>query len=145
VQAGGGAVGIRYPELDTGSIDLAFDGDLETLARTRDAQTTIVEVRFPQPRPVDGVRLHLWTGSYGLGLTATTRDGQVIRVRGSGSSPVGLRPMELWFFDHLDAVTTLEIEISKGGDGHVHLREIEILPAIAAGDRPDRGSGPALD
>ena len=59
---------VLHPELDNGVIDDAFDGDLETMTRTLDAQTTIVVVRFPTPRRIEGVRLHLWYDEYDVRL-----------------------------------------------------------------------------
>lgn len=73
------------------------------------------------------MRLHLWTGGYDLGLRAVRAGGEVVEASGTGSSTVGLRPMDLMLPESLPGVNSIEISITKSGDGHVHLREIEFL------------------
>jgi 4-amino-4-deoxy-L-arabinose transferase-like glycosyltransferase len=119
---------VRHPKLDMGQISDAFDGDLESLARTLDANPANIDIRFPTARAVRGVRLHLWTDHYQIRLRAIRADGgelaEVVRDAVSGRPP---EPIEVLFDDRVPDVIELELSIAKQGDVHVHLREIEIL------------------
>lgn len=48
---------VRYPVLDMGEIGLIFDGNVSTLARTLEANPFVIELVFPEARPVSGVSL----------------------------------------------------------------------------------------
>lgn len=50
----GQEVKVRYSYLDGGAIELVFDSDLYTLARTFEANPFVVEMTFPSPRPISG-------------------------------------------------------------------------------------------
>lgn len=124
----GGLVRVRHPRLDTGEIQDAFDGDPGSLARTLDANPTRLEILFPGPRSVRELRLHLWTERYQVDFSAIRADGTILHEavqadtrRGSGLVAIRLR-------DPAPDVVELRLTISKSGDVHVHLREIEILP-----------------
>ncbi len=120
---------ILRPELDDGVIGNAFDGDLMTYVRTRDAQMAIVVIKFPSPRSVDGVRLHLWYDDYDLGLRVVRTSGEVVETGAKWSSPVELTATELRFPETVPDVAFVEITVTKKHDAHVHVREIEMLPA----------------
>jgi hypothetical protein len=59
LEIAGQAVLVRYPVLDMGGIELVFDGDANTLARTLEANPFVIELVFPTPRPVSGASLRL--------------------------------------------------------------------------------------
>jgi len=122
---------VRHPVLDNGVIGNAFDGNLETLARTRDAPVTVVEVTFPAPRPVEGVRLHLWYEEYEYRMVVVRTGGDVVTAEGTCDRRIELTPLELYLSEPVPDAVSAEVTISKAKDGHVHLREIEFLPAPA--------------
>jgi len=124
----GGRWLVLYPELDNGVIDNAFDGNLETLARTREAPVTVVEVEFPGPRVIEGVRFHLWYDKYEVSLVVVRAGGEVVKKEGTGGTHAELRPFELLLSETVPDAVSAKVTITKTDDGHVHLREIEFLP-----------------
>ena len=63
---------VRYPVLDMGSIELVFDGDPNTLARTLEANPFVIELVFPTARPVSGVSLGLGSAYLQVRVSLTT-------------------------------------------------------------------------
>jgi hypothetical protein len=63
---------VRYPVLDMGSIELVFDADPNTLARTLEANPFVIELVFPQARPVSGVSLGLGSAYLQVRISLTT-------------------------------------------------------------------------
>ena len=65
---------VRYSMLDMGVIDLVFDQDTNTLARTLEANPFVIELVFPEPRPVSGVTLGLGAASLQVRVTLSVPD-----------------------------------------------------------------------
>ena len=59
---------VRYSRVDMGEISMAFDGNLNTLTRTLEANPFVIELTFPQARPVSGASLVV--GSARMQVTA---------------------------------------------------------------------------
>jgi hypothetical protein len=55
----GEPVQVDYSMLDMGSIELVFDGDLGTVARTLEANPFIIELTFPNVRQLNGYKIFL--------------------------------------------------------------------------------------
>ena len=75
----GESVRVDYSMLDMGSIELIFDGDVNTVARTLEANPFIIELTFPEVRPLDGYRMIL--GSADVRVT-------VLLFPGNGGEPL---------------------------------------------------------
>jgi 4-amino-4-deoxy-L-arabinose transferase-like glycosyltransferase len=72
-------VQVSYSMLDMGSIDLVFDGDLNTVARTLEANPFIIELNFP--------KVHSYSG-YTIVLGSTTAQVTVLLYPEDGGPPV---------------------------------------------------------
>ena len=75
----GQQVQVAYSMLDMGSIDLVFDGDRNTVARTLEANPFIIELTFPSPQPFSGYNMTL-----GSAITRVT----VLLYPGNNDQPV---------------------------------------------------------
>jgi hypothetical protein len=76
-QIDGQAVDVRYSMLDMGSIDLLFDGNPRTVARTLEANPFIVELNFSTPRPVSGVTMTLGASNVNVRVIITGPAGEM--------------------------------------------------------------------
>lgn len=123
----GEPVHFRHSSLDIGTIEQAFDNDVNTLLRTWEANPMVIEMTFPQPRLIGGIELII--GSAQIEVTAQLNglDGSQPVVfqsvlRGSVQQPkVGLIFPEAYLVESLH----LELhDIHQGEPGHVHLWEI---------------------
>ncbi len=123
----GAVLRVRHPRFDIGGLDDIFDGDLETMARTLDANPARLEIRFAEPKLVAGVRFNLWDGPYQITMRAV--GDQESTTETSGYFEISIPPptRDLFFAEPVPSVVVLEIGISKPGDGHVHFRGVEIL------------------
>ena len=122
---------VRHSVLDMGPIDLAFDADGETLARTADAEPCVLELHLPTPREVSGVRLLLWGTYYRVRLLVTPPgdDGDATPlVAEEMFAQLPPKPtVEIQLSEVVEA-STVRVEITKSGDRHVHVRELVLLP-----------------
>jgi hypothetical protein len=119
---------IRHPPLDIGHISDAFDGDITTLARTLDANPARIVLTFETPVTASGLRLHLWTETYRIRLRLVRADGEEVQFTHSATTGQPPEPVEIRFPSPVSDVRVLDLSITKRGDAHVHLREIEIIP-----------------
>jgi len=119
---------ISHPQFDDGSIESIFDGDLSSIARTLDADPCVMVFRFAEARPVDGVRVTVWTPAYILGLRAETADGTVIEATETIDSHQSHTTWELRLPSPIPEATTVTLTIDKRGDTKAHIQEIRILP-----------------
>jgi hypothetical protein len=65
---GGELVQVKYSMLDMGTIDLLFDGDKQSVARTLEANPFIIELTFPEERTFTGYNMFL--GSADMRVTS---------------------------------------------------------------------------
>ena len=63
---------VRYSMLDMGVIELIFDHDKNTVARTLEANPFVIELVFPEARPVSGVTLGLGAAYLQVRVSLTT-------------------------------------------------------------------------
>lgn len=124
-------VQITHSPFDAGRIQDIFDGDVFTLARTREANPAIFILAFEEPWTVSGITLT--TGSMDIDL-------EIKLFQGEASEPIvyrqtytGLSPdptVELQFEDGPSMITKLGISVTnilEGPKAKVHIREI-VLP-----------------
>jgi len=118
---------VRHPSFDIGAAEDMFDGDTESLARTLDADPAVIEIDFLEPRTVAGARLHLWSRRYVAGLRVSDDSGEVSRVSELVSTDRLPPVYEIWLPEPVVDATGMVVVLSKWGDFHIHVREIEIL------------------
>jgi len=125
----GQLVDVRYPHLDMGAVENAFDGDPNTLFRTLEANPAVLELSFP--RPVQVSEIYLKFGSTEARLTV-----QLFPVE--GAQPIVFRRVLYGSIEQPDGLlafgsrqtiqkTRLEIQDTRQQEpGHVHVWEIEL-------------------
>lgn len=130
IEIDGQMVQVSHSIFDGGQLRDLFDGDAFTLARGLEANPLIVELAFPQPRPLKGLTADF--GSMDFTLTAK------LYPEGSEEPVVyseayrGLPPdphVELAFDKGPAAVSRLRLEIlqlNAGDEAHVHVRELKL-------------------
>jgi hypothetical protein len=128
VTINGVQVELHHPKIDIGHITNAFDGDPKTLARTLDADPATLLIRFPAPRPVSGARLQLWAQSYTVVLSVTATDGTITERTIRFSTDRSQEVTEISLSETVQDAREVLITITKIGDVHIHMQEIEILP-----------------
>ncbi len=127
VQIDGQSVLVKYPHLDMGEIDNAFDGDERSLIRTLEANPMVIELTFPQARTLSGLTARVGGTATRLTVTLTVAgaDQLVVYSAEAGSVPEP-RQMDI-AFDSPFPVRQLRIEVLNVNDGepaHVHLWDI---------------------
>jgi hypothetical protein len=120
---------IVHSKWDGGQSADLFDGKPETLARTENANPAVVELHAPAPRPLKGVSIT--TGSMDLGVTV------VVKPQGGESKTYtkefrNMPPdptVNIDFDTGKAPVESVRVEIKNlnGGDGHIHIRTIQLL------------------
>ncbi|HPW56775.1 MAG TPA: hypothetical protein PLP31_13670 [Thermoanaerobaculaceae bacterium] len=132
VQIGGEEVAVRYSRLDMGAIQELFDGEPETLVRTADADPFLVELAFLAPRRCAGVVVRLWWTCYDVTVTALPAGGGAPLTVRREVRAVDPDPVLTVRLPSAVPLEKLRLEISNHeGDRHVHVREVELLPAPA--------------
>ena len=126
----GQTVQVSHSIFDGGQLRDLFDGDTYTLARGLEANPLIVELTFPQPRPVKSLAADF--GSMDFALTAKLyAEGAAEPVvfsqtyRGLPSDP----HVELNFDGGPAMVSRLRLEIAQfnaGDEAHIHVRELKL-------------------
>ncbi|WP_245668861.1 hypothetical protein [Chloroflexus islandicus] len=123
---GGQELIVAHSRFDIGGIADLFDSDPNTLARGLEANPLVIELRFPNPQPINGIELTLGTMDLDLTVTVTTPDGETHAFR----QPYrGMPPDPTVTFDLPQPLlaTTLRLDIFQQGAGepaHVHVREV---------------------
>ena len=130
VDVGGQLVGIQHSPFDTGSAQDLFDGDLMSFARTADATTAVVELTFPLARRMSGVTLKIASMDAGLKAIAhVAEEREPLTFEGVFRHQPPDPTLALSFGKTLDVVSLrLELRNLQGGDGHIHIWEIQFQP-----------------
>jgi hypothetical protein len=126
VNLDGQSVVVKHSELDLGQVRDLFDGDKNSFARTARATTAVFDFTWPSARPVSGVNV----------TTATMDVGLKVSLYSSGLRPVVFSkeyrnlppdPTVSLDFQGSHPVRRIRFEITNlnGGDGHIHVREIQ--------------------
>lgn len=127
IELDGVSTNISHPKFDDGSIESIFDGDLSSIARTLDADPCVLVFRFSEPRPVEGVRVTVWTPTYILGLQVETADGNIIEATDVVNGHQAHSTQELRLPSPTLAATSVTLTINKRGDNKTHIQEIAFL------------------
>ncbi len=125
----GQLVHVRYSALDMGEIELVFDGNHDTLARTAEANPAIYEVKFTNPIQIDSLSLMFGSTEAGIDLTLyPTGGGEPVNVKtmlyGSISKPNGTIKLSKTYT--IDSLVLKLTDTRQGEPGNVHLWDIEI-------------------
>jgi 4-amino-4-deoxy-L-arabinose transferase-like glycosyltransferase len=119
---------VAYSMLDMGTIDLVFDGDQNTVARTLEANPFIVELTFSSAQPLSGYRMTL--GSVTARVTAMLYlddNNQPVEVTTTFEGSVSNPELDV-DFGQVMRVHKLHFEIYQpysGVPANVHVWEIE--------------------
>lgn len=126
VNIDGQQVEVTYPRLDIGDIQMAFDGDPRSLCRTMAANPAVFDLKFPQPRRIEGLALVFGSTQIEVTVSASAPAGPErfyrFRLGGSVDHPQG-------DFTFPEPVTTSQLHIEildmqQGQPGNVHFWEI---------------------
>ncbi len=119
---------IRYSYLDMGSVDKLFDGNPDSLIRTMEANPLVVEMAFPQAKPLKSIALRVGGTPTRVSAVLTSPDGSVITIE----QTVEESPIPRSVVLELEEVFTaaqIHLEVLSIRDkepAHVHLWEITI-------------------
>jgi hypothetical protein len=125
----GNLVQVRYSMLDMGSIELVFDGDKQTVARTLEANPFIIELTFPEARQLNGYKMIL--GSADVRVTALLypdSGGQPVQSMANFDGSVSNPELDVNFGQAVSA-QKVRFEIFQpysGVPANVHVWEIEL-------------------
>ncbi|HZY42923.1 MAG TPA: hypothetical protein VFF59_13095, partial [Anaerolineae bacterium] len=126
----GQTVKVVHSRLDMGPITSAFDGDPFTLVRTVVDNPFMIELTFPEPRPLTGVTLTTATMNFNAAITLTLDTGET-QAFSRDFLQTGPDPTNDFPFDPAPAkpIKSVRIEIkdlNAIGDAHIHVREIKL-------------------
>jgi 4-amino-4-deoxy-L-arabinose transferase-like glycosyltransferase len=119
---------VSHPRFDVGTIESVFDGDLETIARTLDADPCRMVFRLAAPRPIAGVRVNIWSGYYDLRLQVESADGTQVEAELAVRAGQSFVTRELFLPEAVGGAETITLTIDKHGDNKAHIQEIAFLP-----------------
>lgn len=125
----GQPVQVGYSMLDMGSIDLVFDGDPLTVARTLEANPFVIELTFPEPREISGYRIII--GSANVHVTTLLYPGiseQPVQSAVDFDGSVGDPSLDVKF-DWVVTTSKVRFEIYQpysGVPANVHVWELEL-------------------
>jgi hypothetical protein len=117
-----------HPVFDIGEVADLFDGDPETLVRTREVNPADLSLGFERPRPIKGIRIT--TGSMDMRIVIRLFAGETAEPDQYSRSFFNLPEDPTVSFDFPNAppkVTRIEISIedlNADSQGNVHIREI---------------------
>jgi len=125
----GQPVQVRYPLLDMGAVENMFDGNLDTLGRTLEANPAVIELIFPEPRSLQALSAI---------IGSTQAEIRVLVYPPSGASPKEYlqilqgtveQPKVSLKLPEAPKANKLRLEIRdihQPEPGHIHVWEIEL-------------------
>jgi hypothetical protein len=116
----GEKVHVRYSPLDSGPIDNAFDGNLDTLVKTGGANPLVIELEFPTPRQLSSLTARV--GSEPVTVTVT--------LTGDGDVPLGT------FSQQAGASGFKDVTVDFAGVKAVTKLHFELLDTLAPDPSP---------
>ncbi len=124
----GQSVQVRYSSLDMGGIEAAFDGDLNSVLRTAEANPLVIEIDFPSPQPMSSLSVRVGAEPVELQVTINVQGERTSRTYAVVGNPVeGYKELAVDFGAALP-VNTLRLSLLDVGvpePAHVHLWEIQ--------------------
>jgi hypothetical protein len=128
VAIGSELVNVKYSYLDMGTIDNLFDGSMQTLVRTMEANPFTLDIEFTTSRSVSGIVATIGSMEAEIKLRVTTHDGQVKEYQTVfQATPENLTTQI--DFEEPWSVKALHIEVRNmhaGEPANVHVTEIEL-------------------
>jgi hypothetical protein len=126
----GQTVAVLHSKFDVGQLRDAFDGDSFTLVRTIVDNPCLIELTFPEPRPLTGVTLTTGTMDFNAAIILMLDTGET-QTFSRDYVQTGTDPTNDFPFDPAPArpIKTIRIEIKDlnvSGDAHLHVREIKL-------------------
>ena len=120
---------ISYSKLDIGDIQNVWDGDLNTLARTLEANPFVMEIVFSQPRQLSGLSLVI--GSTQVRVTASLSadvSQNPVEYGGERTGTVEHPAVSLAFPQPVQASSLRLVvqDLHQGEPGHVHIWEVTL-------------------
>ena len=126
----GQTVSALHSRFDGGQLRDLFDGDPFTLARTVVDNPFMIELTFPEPRPLIGVTLTTATMDFNAAITLTLASGETQTYRRdylqTGPDPTNDFPFEPAPTGPIKAIRIDIKDLNAVGDAHVHVREIKL-------------------
>jgi len=123
---------LRYSQIDMGSPELMFDGDHFTLMRGLEANPFILEIAFPEPRPVSGLETDFGLMDVVLTVSLYAPDeGVPAAVYTLRREKVTDPLIHMVFSSPPPLVGRVRIEIINplvGESANIHIRELDLLP-----------------
>lgn len=128
-EVGGQTIEVLHSRLSEGSAQHMFDGVFHTFVRGESANPFTIEIRYPQPIVLSGVKLTVGTmGDFTVTARLISSDPETARVY--TQRYVDLQPdptVELQFPDENEPTSTLQIEVKHnvfGIEAEIHIREV---------------------
>jgi len=128
----GKPVHMRFSQTDMGLPEQLFDGDDFTLMRGLEANPFILELYFPEPRPLSSLQAAF--GSVNYDITARlypTPVGEPVVYQAQYRKQAGDPDLQMQFENAPPLVSWLRLEIfnpESGESSNIHLRELKLLP-----------------
>lgn len=117
-----------HSPLDIGSSQDAFDGDLETLMRGRDANPFLLHFEFAEPQPITGIMMDFGRMDFALRVQVYgTEDTEPVLYANEYREQPAIPHVDLDFLAGPFPVRRIYIEIEQLNppeEVHVHIREI---------------------
>ncbi len=127
LQIDGAEVRVVHPKFDLGTLDSVFDGNFKSIARTLDADPSIIQFHFAAERSITGVRLTVWSPEYDLSLRVVATDDTVSLAEAEVNTGEGFTTFELKLPTPVLNAREVSLTIDKHGDNKLHIQEIEFL------------------
>lgn len=117
---------VTFPRLDIGQIQDVFDGKRESLARTENATTAVIDLAFQGAREAKGLEVTTGTMDVGLTVTLTLSDKPEPLVFSTKLVQQTTEPTARLDFGGIRKFTRARVEITNldGGDGHIHIYDV---------------------
>ena len=125
----GRLVTVEHSKWDIGQTADLFDPDPGTLARTAKANPAIIEIDFPDPRPLKGVMLKMGGAGFRVVATVQPAGGGAPRTYTKEFPDPTLDPeLDLDFDGDLGPAESIRVEVFalRPGDGHIHIRTLRL-------------------
>lgn len=120
---------VRYSHLDMGSVEMFFDGDVHTLARTLEANPLVLEIEFQQAVTLDRAQLQIGGPLTEVSLTAWPASGTPpLTFRQTAAEAPNPRPLVMLLNAPLQT-RRIRLEVRSVNDvepAHVHLWEVDL-------------------
>lgn len=128
INLGGETIKMIHSPLDIGQAKDAFDGDIQTLMRGRDANPFILDVEFPQPRAITGIMMDFGRMDFLIRVQVYGADSpKPLSYQGEYRQQPDIPHIDMNFDNGPKQVTRIYIEIEQINppeEVHVHVREL---------------------